>query len=246
MRRSQHQHHRDGSIDRNIFSATSLCYCLVSVCSLMVVVSVSASSTPPTTFVRTTSPTAFLSSDSSTVSQSLLRQLRGGDLDDADAATEIEFESSDEEEDEESDDEEEEEASLAKSAKAATAKVQAKAQDAAVSAAKSSLKTALQAKKAQSKKSMSSKEDAGGIMSLFTIPYIIKATLNPVTFMKMTKLYWSSLFNHNYLKENTDVSDELRNSQTRNRGSGGGGKKGKRKFKPGQAKTLSDLPALPT
>jgi len=211
----------------------------------MVVVSVSASSTPPTTFVRTTSPTAFLSSDSSTVSQSLLRQLRGGDLDDADAATEIEFESSDEEEDEESDDEEEEEASLAKSAKAATAKVQAKAQDAAVSAAKSSLKTALQAKKAQSKKSIS-KEEAGGIMSLFTIPYIIKATLNPVTFMKMTKLYWSSLFNHNYLKENTDVSDELRNSQTRNRGSGGGGKKGKRKFKPGQAKTLSDLPALPT
>ena len=202
-RRSHHYHHGDGSnIDRSTFSTMSLCYCLVSVCRLIVVVSASSTAPSRTSFVRTaTSPTAFLTTDSSTVSQILLQQLRGGD---ADAATEIEFESSDEEEDEESDDEEEqEEASLAKSAKAATAKVQAKAQEAAVSAAKSSLKTALQAKKAQAKKQSSSRDDAGGITSLFTIPYIIKATLNPVTFMKMTKLYWSSLFNHNYLKEKT-------------------------------------------
>ena len=207
MRRSHHHHHHrgDGSnIDRNeIFSTISRFYCLVSVCSLIVVVS--ASSRPPrTSFVRmTTSPTTFLTADSSTVSQILLQQLRAGD---ADAATEIEFESSDEEEDEESEDDEEEEqeeASLAKSAKEATAKVQAKAQEAAVSATKSSLKTALQAKKSQAKKQSSSKDDAGGITSLFTIPYIIKATLNPVTFMKMTKLYWSSLLNHNYLKEKT-------------------------------------------
>jgi hypothetical protein len=40
-------------------------------------------------------------------------------------------------------------------------------------------------------------------MSFFAVPYIIKATLNPVTFIQMTKAYWSSLLNHNYLKENT-------------------------------------------
>ena len=39
------------------------------------------------------------------------------------------------------------------------------------------------------------------ILAVLKIPYILRACLNPFTFMAMTKAYFSSLFNINYLEE---------------------------------------------
>jgi hypothetical protein len=120
--------------------------------------------------------------------------LRGGaavDVED-DSEDEFEIESSDEEEEEE---EEEEEAKvdpkLAKAALAAASKAKAKAKMAAKTAVSSTLE-ATAALKPKKKKS--------SLMKLLSIPYIIKACLNPFVLFQMTKGYWASLFNLDYLK----------------------------------------------
>jgi len=85
---------------------------------------------------------------------------------------------------------------------------------------------------------------------LFYIPYILKAMLNPFTVFAMTKGYFASLVNIDYLQK--DVSQELRSAleeKAKKQGgqSGGAKRTGRgRKMKPGQAKTLSDLPVLNT
>lgn len=171
-------------------------------------------------------------------------ELRGGstaiDLD--------EIESSDEEaeetegEEEESDYEEEEEdvvSSVAKSAKTALGKA---TQKAAQKAVKTTVSAALKPKKKKKKSAA-----AFGLMKYFRVPYIVKACLNPFVFIQMTKGYWASLFDVNYMKEKEDSSQDLRNAleqKARQGGAGGGGRKGRKKMKPGQAKTLSDLPQL--
>jgi len=153
-----------------------------------------------------------------------VNRIRGGS-----AAIDVDIESSDEEE---SDDEEEEEApSLAKATKKAATK-----------SVKKSVATAM---KSTQKKSMLPK-----LGNLFRLPYIVKACLNPVVFWKMTAEYWKSLYNINYLSDKTtDSSQDLRTALEHKARHGGSGKKpsrGKRKMKPGQAKTLSDLPQLNT
>jgi len=77
-----------------------------------------------------------------------------------------------------------------------------------------------------------------------TVPYIIRACLNPFTLVAMTKSYFASLFDINYLQE--DSSQNLRSAleEKARTDAAGGSNKPKRKFKPGQAKTLSDLPQL--
>lgn len=151
-----------------------------------------------------------------------MNRIRGGS-----SAVDVEIESSDVEE---TDDEDEEEVpTLAKATKKAATK-----------AVKKSVAAAM---KTPQKKSFKLGE-------LFKLPYIVKACLNPVVFFQMTAGYWKSLYNINYMAENVaDSSQGLRSALEQKARHGGGGKKpsrGKRKMKPGQAKTLSDLPALNT
>jgi len=155
--------------------------------------------------------------------------LRGGA-----AAVEEEFDE-DFSEIESSDEEEELDPKLAKSALSAASKAKAKAK----TAAKEAVKTTLQASTPEKKKS-------SGFMKLLTIPYIVKACLNPLVLIAMTKGYWSSLFNLNYLNDKVDTSQNLRSALEEKAKKGGSSSRGKRKMKPGQAKTLSDLPQLNT
>jgi hypothetical protein len=103
---------------------------------------------------------------------------------------EIEFESSDEEEEEE---EEEEELTpkLAKSAISAASKAKAKA----ATAVKATVSATLQATAPKKKKESS-------FLKIFRIPYILKACLNPFVLMQMTKGYFASLVNLDYLSDN--------------------------------------------
>lgn len=82
---------------------------------------------------------------------------------------------------------------------------------------------------------------------LIYIPYILKAMLNPFTVFTMTKGYFASLFNIDYLQQ--DSSQTLRSAlqEKAKKESGGPKRPGRvRKMKRGQAKTLSDLPQLNT
>lgn len=157
------------------------------------------------------------------ISVDFMTSIRGGS-----SAIDVEIESSDEEE---TDDEEEEIVpKLAKATKKAATKV-----------VKKSVAAALRPKK---------KKKKSGLMKLFKLPYIVKACLNPFVFFQMTVGYWKSLYNIDYMTEKVaDSSQDLRSALEQKARYGGGGKKssrGKRKMKPGQAKTLSDLPQLNT
>jgi hypothetical protein len=149
---------------------------------------------------------------------------------------EIEFESSDEELEEESDEEEEEEEEeeldpkLAKSAQAKAASVKTKM-------AKAAVKAAVSASVMPQKK----KKNSSSRLSFFHIPYIIKACMNPFTLMKMTRAYFASLIQLDYLKETEDSSQNLRSALEEKAKKGGGNTRGKRKFKPGQAKVSTQL-----
>jgi len=153
----------------------------------------------------------------------IVNRIRGGS-----AAIDVDIESSDEEE---TDDEEEEAPTLTKATKKAATK-----------AVKKSVAVAM---KSSQKKSRFPK-----LSNIFRLPYIVKACLNPVVFLKMTSGYWKSLYNINYMSEKaTDSSQDLRTAlehKARHGGSGKNASRGKRKMKPGQAKTLSDLPQLNT
>lgn len=84
--------------------------------------------------------------------------------------------------------------------------------------------------------------------SLFKkVPYIFRALINPFTVLTMTRGYFASLFNIDYLEQNLeeDSSQNLRSAlEEKAKRSAATGNKRTRKFRPGQAKTLSDLPQL--
>mmetsp|Transcript_21096 Transcript_21096/g.29559 ORF Transcript_21096/g.29559 Transcript_21096/m.29559 type:complete len:215 (+) Transcript_21096:166-810(+) len=151
---------------------------------------------------------------------------RGGNFDDTD----------DDHYDSEYDSEDAEEEPLSKSALKAATKARAKR----VASNKKSVNASLVAQsnpkqsKTSSTKSLSRR-----------VPYVIKAFLNPLTVFAMTRAYFASLFNINYLED--DTSQTLRSAlqEKAQRSPGGSRKGGKgRKMRPGQAKTLSDLPQL--
>ena len=98
------------------------------------------------------------------------------------------FDDSEYDDDDESDSDVEEEETLSKSAVAAVKKSKKKKTKAVTAAVSKSLS-----------KSSSSK-------SMLKIPYIVRAFLNPLTVLAMTKAYFGSLFNINYL-------DEVRNNK---------------------------------
>lgn len=92
---------------------------------------------------------------------------------------------------------------------------------------------------------VSKKKKSSGTSVLKKIPYILRAFMNPFTVFAMTKGYFASLFNIDYLQQ--DISQSLRSAlqeKAKSSPPGGGGAKKARKMKPGQAKTLSDLPQL--
>ncbi|GAX26951.1 hypothetical protein FisN_9Lh255 [Fistulifera solaris] len=151
-----------------------------------------------------------------------------------------EGEEGEESEDESAAEDEEEEivntAKLAAATVSATAKTKSKVE----ATKKASIKTEV------NKKLTSSKKKKNSLMKLLHIPYIVKASLNPFTFFAMTKAYWASLFNLDYLKK-ADASQDLRSALEEKAKKGGTAhNKGRRKMKRGQAKTLSDLPQLNT
>lgn len=158
--------------------------------------------------------------------------IRGGDSD------------SDSEYDEESESEEEDEASAGLSAIPAT--LTKATRKAATKAVKTSVATAM--KHTSTKKKKKKNNNNSVITKYLRIPYIVKACFNPFVFYQMTKGYWSSLFSHNYLNDlkDTDSSQDLRSALEQKARQGGSKRLGKKKMKPGQAKTLSDLPALNT
>lgn len=98
-------------------------------------------------------------------------------------------------------------------------------------------------KEVASKLAKSSKKKRSTSFTIF--PYIVRASMNPFTFIVMVKSYWMSLFDLDYLKKREVSGQELRSAlEEKAKRSHPAPSKGKRKMKPGQAKTLSDLPQL--
>lgn len=112
-------------------------------------------------------------------------------MEEEDEEGELDIDNSDEEEEEEDEEEEEEEeATLASSTMKKVAETKAKT-------TKNIVQTALASTKLTSNKASS----VSSIMKKLRIPYIVRACLNPSTFITMTKAYWGSLFNLDYLRK---------------------------------------------
>lgn len=189
----------------------------------------------------------------------LLLNIRGGASDDVDE-DESDEESEEEEEEEEddvpllveSDEESEEEellvdAKLTASAVKSSMKTKSKMASQKTAKAKKAVNTKLTSTKSTKAVTKLKKKKSSLLLKLFAVPYIVRACTNPVTLYKMTIAYWKSLFNLDYLKNNgADPSQDLRSALEEKSKKGGGSspKRGKRKMKRGQAKTLSDLPQL--
>lgn len=116
-------------------------------------------------------------------------------------------------------------------------------------AAKAAMEKARKKKEESTKKAISkaTKKRKTSLFKLLRVPYVLRAFLNPFTVAAMTKHYLASLFNVNYMEDNVDSAAGLRSSleqKARQGGNPSNPKRGQRKMKPGQAKTLSDLPQL--
>eukprot|EP00571_Detonula_confervacea_P016111 CAMPEP_0172310696 /NCGR_PEP_ID=MMETSP1058-20130122/12546_1 /TAXON_ID=83371 /ORGANISM="Detonula confervacea, Strain CCMP 353" /LENGTH=208 /DNA_ID=CAMNT_0013023613 /DNA_START=30 /DNA_END=656 /DNA_ORIENTATION=+ len=200
--------------------------------TLLLLVAYAAAAAPPSG--RFANPNRISSSSShpptrSSISIHQLRQFRGGAVIDSD------------DEYDEYDDEDEPIVTKTKKLAASTKAVAQKKKAAAI---KSKVKVAMAS--SSSAKSVSAKSNAGG-GSLYKryVPYIVRACLNPFTLISMTKAYFVSLCDVNYLKE--EQSQTLRSAlqeKARTQPQSSGSTKPKRKMKPGQSKTLSDLPQL--
>eukprot|EP00555_Chaetoceros_dichaeta_P009574 CAMPEP_0198273598 /NCGR_PEP_ID=MMETSP1447-20131203/57365_1 /TAXON_ID=420782 /ORGANISM="Chaetoceros dichaeta, Strain CCMP1751" /LENGTH=169 /DNA_ID=CAMNT_0043967349 /DNA_START=263 /DNA_END=772 /DNA_ORIENTATION=+ len=164
----------------------------------------------------------------------LMRCGRGGaiDLDDDEYDVDEEYDV----EEYDSDVEEDVESSLAAAAVAAVAKAKKKKAEEAkrlMSEAIRVSKVATEVKKRKKKKPSLLKK----------IPYILRAFVNPFTVLAMTRGYFASLINIDYMQE--DSSQNLRSAlEEKARKSGSAKGKRAKKMRPGQAKTLSDLPQL--
>merc|ERR1711862_663804 len=139
--------------------------------------------------------------------------IRGGST----AALDVEFESSDDEaEESDYEEEEEEEVTSNVAVKARKTALGKATQKAAQKAAKTTVDAALKPKKKK-------KSSSGGLMKYLRVPYIVKACLNPLVFIQMTKGYWMSLITIAYLKEKQeDSSQDLRNALEQKARHGGG------------------------
>lgn len=111
--------------------------------------------------------------------------VRGGATIAADGDSDVEDEYDDYEDEDE--DESKMDPKLTKSAISSTTKVQAKKTSA--------------AKEAVSAKLKNPKKQSGGLLKALKVPYFVRACMNPFTVVAMTKAYFASLFNLDYLKE---------------------------------------------
>jgi len=190
--------------------------------------------------LRTNLATSFVTSNnilhSDDAMSALMRCGRGGAIDLDDDEYDVDEEYDVEEYDSDSDVEEDVESSLAAAAVAAVAKAKKKKAEEAkrlMSEAIRVSKVATEVKKRQKKKPSLLKK----------IPYILRAFVNPFTVLAMTRGYFASLINIDYMQE--DSSQNLRSAlEEKARKSGSARGKRARKMRPGQAKTLSDLPQL--
>ena len=172
------------------------------------------------------------------------------------------------------DDEEEEEDEIVSStpsktsAKTATAKIDTKLATAAlksVTKTKEKLdqqKTAILKQTVQTQLSSttaihkaSKKKNKGSLLQSYkhVVPYILRAAMNPFTLFAMTKSYWASLFNLNYLQQVQQAANgsnvvlrTAHEEQEKRKVSlpASNNKRSKKTMKRGQAKTLNDLPKL--
>jgi len=160
----------------------------------------------------------------------------GGDVgvDEDDSEVDEEEEEEYDDEDEEEEEEEEQVARLSKSTLSAVKKSEKKA----ASKSKATVNASLKKTKKPSK----------SIAQILHVPYIVRACLNPFTVLAMTKAYFASLFNVNYLqKESSQGLRSALEAKAKKEAAAVGGRKkpkGKKTMRPGQAKSLSDLPAL--
>lgn len=156
-----------------------------------------------------------------------LRQVRGGAIDDDDGY--------------DSEYDEDEEEPIVITAKKLATSTKAAVQKKKTAVIKSKVKVAMAA---ASSSKLTKKTSGVGIYKRY-VPYIVRACVNPFTLFAMTKAYFLSLCDINYLKE--DESQTLRSAlqeKARKQNPSSGSTKPTRKMKPGQAKTLSDLPQL--
>ncbi|KAL9179052.1 hypothetical protein ACHAXT_000094 [Thalassiosira profunda] len=168
-----------------------------------------------------------------------LFELRGGasaDDSDYDSEYDSEYDSDDEEE--------EEEEPIVATAKKLASSTKSATHKRTAAAAKAKVKVAMASSGGAPVKA--AKRGDGRSLYQRCVPYIVRACLNPFTLAAMTKAYFVSLCDVNYLKE--EQSQTLRSAleqKARNQPPpSSGSTKPKRKMKPGQAKTLSDLPQL--
>ncbi len=132
--------------------------------------------------------TQSLVTNSARPSLALLNIPRGGGSGDDESDYDDEYDSDIEEE------EEEEKINLTKSLKSSTLKASSKAKKQKTSSSKKVVNESLSTKK-------KSKAVKKAKRRLLFIPYIMKAFLNPFTVFAMTKGYFASLFNIDYLQE---------------------------------------------
>eukprot|EP00588_Corethron_pennatum_P012982 CAMPEP_0194276960 /NCGR_PEP_ID=MMETSP0169-20130528/9413_1 /TAXON_ID=218684 /ORGANISM="Corethron pennatum, Strain L29A3" /LENGTH=223 /DNA_ID=CAMNT_0039020807 /DNA_START=112 /DNA_END=783 /DNA_ORIENTATION=- len=80
-------------------------------------------------------------------------------------------------------------------------------------------------------------------MPSITVPYLVRLIFRPLTVLAMTREYWRSLIDPAYPE--IDSSEGLRSAlEAKAKKNVGARRKPNRTMKPGQAKTLSDLPVL--
>lgn len=103
-------------------------------------------------------------------------------------------------------------------------------------------------KKSASKSHVSSLLSPSLSLSSYSFLKTFLSLISPPTLIKMTSFYWKSLLNPSFPTPadlGQDSGSTLRSALTRKSLSqAGGGKKGTKKMKRGQAKTLNDLPKL--
>ena len=161
----------------------------------VVLLTVFVTTTTAVPFVTTPATSHRISTITSSNFGSVVLSLSGGDstamVDDDD---EYDYESEDEEEEE--DDEVDLDPSMAKSAMKATKKVQEKA----TKTVKSQVSSAISSGKAAATSVSSERKSSNSFLKKF-VPYIVRAAMNPFTVIQMTKGYWASLFNLDYLKQ---------------------------------------------
>jgi hypothetical protein len=141
--------------------------------------------------IRHTTPTT---ATVSCTTNNILEQLRGG----SSAATAAVVDDEESEDDEMEDDDEEE---VGASDASMTRSIERAAQKAKNKAAKAS-KEAVSAKLLFTAPTQHSKGKTQSLLKKLMVPYILRALLNPLTLIRMTRGYWASLFQLEYLKAN--------------------------------------------